>query len=273
MGLMLDALKQVDAPTPVILPLSRADERGMPNDDGSASAATAGSGQSAQHSAFSVQDSSIQRFSFPELPEAPAPPAAAPALPNAPTVVWPECRNSETASACGATASAILRQLSLERPTVLAFTSPCDGDGKTSLLIDLAPPLARQIAGNVLAVDANFRKPSLTARLGMPAGETAARSVLIYPTNLPRLNVLPAPPKPLSRRFDRSWIEELREGWPLVLLDMASLAYAEAAPLTRFCDGVYLVVRVGYTSQRAVTEAAQVIRNAGGRLLGCVAVE
>jgi len=71
--------------------------------------------------------------------------------------------------------------------------------------------------------------------------------------------------------LDPAWIEELREGWSLVLLDMASLAHAEVAPLLGHCDGTYLVVRLGYTPRRAVTEAARVIRTVGGRLLGCVA--
>ncbi len=64
----------------------------------------------------------------------------------------------------------------------------------------------------------------------------------------------------------------IAEGWSLVLLDMASLTHAEVAPLARHCDGVYLVVRLGHTARRAVTEAASVIRGAGGRLLGCAVV-
>ena len=207
----------------------------------------------------------VERFAFPELPDlrerSPAP--------DSPKVVWPECNDTETARACAETADGILHQLSLERPTVAAFTSPGDGDGKTSLLIALAPQLAKRIAGGMLVVDANFCKPDLTARLNMPPGETPARPALIYPTNLPRLNVLPAlrcrggsttatpthsctatPIKPAG-----PWIEELREGWSLVLLDTASLAHSEVTPLARCCDGVYLVVRLGHTTRRAVAEA------------------
>ena len=101
---------------------------------------------------------------------------------------------------------------SLDRPTVVALTSPGDGDGKTSLLLALAPQLARRIAGGILVVDANFRKPDLTVRLGVPAArrwgsscaatlgatvqpspqQAAARPSVVYPTNLQQLNVLPA---------------------------------------------------------------------------------
>jgi hypothetical protein len=75
-----------------------------------------------------------------------------------------------------------------------------------------------------------------------------------------------------SRGFDPSTSEDLREGWSLVLVDTPSLVHAEVAPMVQRCDGVYLVVRLGYTARRAVAEAAHVIRINGGRLLGCIAV-
>ena len=56
---------------------------------------------------------------------------------------------------------------------ILAFSSPGDGDGKTSLLLSLAPELAKRTAAGVLAVDASFRKPDLTARLAISADRTS----------------------------------------------------------------------------------------------------
>jgi Mrp family chromosome partitioning ATPase len=289
MGLMLEALKQIEAAVPpVILPLPN-DECGMMNDECSADAAVAGTEQSVHHSSFSIHHSPVERFTFPKLPE----PHEHSSAVESPKAIWPECNNTETAWACAETADKMLRQLSLEHPRVVAFTSPGDGDGKTNLLVALAPQLAKRIAGGILVVDANFRRPNLTARLSIGPDETAARPGLIYPTNLPRLSVLPAahgwdgsctatpeatvqqwPQRatPETSGFDRSWIEELRQGWTLVLLDMASLAHAEVAPLAQCCDGVYLVVRLGHTARRAVAEAARVIRGSGGRLLGCVVV-
>jgi polysaccharide biosynthesis transport protein len=245
-----------------------------------------------------------ERFSFPAVPDSPDGPQA----PEVPGVVWPECNDTETVWACAETADKILRQLSgraevpfdsLDRPAVVAITSPGDGDGKTSLLLNLAPHLARRMADGILAVDANFRKPDLTARLRLPADKTTTRPLLIYPTNLRRLNVLPASAGeslasgcgewaspscsgPTTGKAARHttmqtslapWIEELREGWPLVLLDMCSLAHAEAAPLAGCCDGVYLAVRLGHTARRAVAQAARVLRASGARLLGCLVVE
>jgi Mrp family chromosome partitioning ATPase len=211
----------------------------------------------------------VQHFSFPAVPE----PQERPPAPEPPKIVWPACHDAETAKASAETAEAILSQLPLRRTTVVAITSPGDGDGKTSLMVSLAPQLAKRAAGGVLAVDANFNHPSLTSRLSMATEATAHGQPLIYPTNLKRLSVLPAPPQSQSLVFSDSWIEDLRDGWSLVLLDMASLAHAEVTPLANCCDGVCLVVRLGHTSQRAVRESARTIHASGGRLLGCVVVE
>ena len=75
-----------------------------------------------------------------------------------------------------------------------------------------------------------------------------------------------------SRGADADWIAGMRASWPLTILDMASLAHRETAPLLRYCDGVCLVVRLGYTPRRAVQQAARIISLWGGHFLGCVVV-
>ena len=94
---------------------------------------------------------------------------------RSPQAIWPENRDAETAAACAKMAEAMLRQLPCDRPRVAAFTSPGDGDGKTSLLMALAPQLARRIAGGVLAVDLTFasqawRRGSACLRASRPTG-------------------------------------------------------------------------------------------------------
>jgi Mrp family chromosome partitioning ATPase len=242
----------IGSSTPVILPLSGGKEDGRP--------------ARVENNRHAV----VQRFSFPEMKE----PIAETPAPEAPMVIWPECESAAKASACAVVAGTILRQISLDRRRLLLVTSPDDGDGKTDLVAALAPELAKHTTGSVLAVDANFRRPDLTSRLRVPRDKAPARSMLIYPTSLPRLSVLPAPManRSLSEGFDLSANEELREGWSLVLLDGPSLVHPEAAPMARRCDGAYLVVRLGHTARRAVAEAADVLQAAGAKLLGCIVV-
>jgi Mrp family chromosome partitioning ATPase len=223
-----------------------------------------------------------RRFAFPELGE---PPAESPAGGEGPRVAWPDAARPETARAYAEVAQAIRWRLSADHPAAVAITSPGAGDGKTSLVIGLAPELARRTAGGVLVVDADFHGSGFSGRCRMSFPSRPGRldelgnssyNALIWPTSVPGLNVLPNPPRPQSRgvgpHWEPAWIAQLRDRWPLVLLECASLEHAETTSLVRHCEGVYVVVRFGHTARRAVVEAGRVVRAAGGRLLGCVAV-
>ncbi len=188
-----------------------------------------------------------------------------------PYAAWPKCECTEAVRAGAKLAKAVRSRLPADRPSVVAVTSPGSGDGKTTLVEILAPELAKRTPGGTLAVDADFRKSDLTSRLGI-AARNHGESSLIYPTDVIGLNVLPMSPQRQGRGGDAGWIEAMRERWPLTILDMASLEYAETAPLLRHCDGVCLVVRLGYTPRRAVKQAARLISVYGGRFLGCVVV-
>lgn len=215
----------------------------------------------------------VERFTFPQVRE----PARDMPAREQRQLVWPEREVTETVFACADAAERILLQTIRDRLRVVMFTSPGDADGTTSVLVALAPELARRATGDILVVDANLRKPDLTSRLNLSVDGAVTETTLIYPTNLPRLCVLPAvasehPPQPTAATL--SWFnrDEVGEDWTLVLIDAASLMHPEVAPLAASCDGVYLVVRLGHTARRALAEAAHVLRSVGGRLLGCVVV-
>jgi Mrp family chromosome partitioning ATPase len=193
-------------------------------------------------------------------------------LEDLPYAIWPKCECTEAVQAGIRLAKAVRGRLPSDRPSVVAFTSASDGDGKTTLVEILAPELAKRTSGGALVVDADFRKSDLTARLAISTGSNSAGSSVIYPTDLAGLNVLPMSRQRQSRGADAGWIEGMREGWPLTILDMASLAHRETAPVLRYCDGVCLVVRLGHTPRRAVNEAARIITRCGGQFLGCVVV-
>jgi Mrp family chromosome partitioning ATPase len=68
----------------------------------------------------------------------------------------------------------------------------------------------------------------------------------------------------------RSFLEELRGSYQYVLIDAASLAHPVTASMARFCDGVFLVLRLGRTGRRAARRAVRTLQDRGARLLGCV---
>ena len=195
---------------------------------------------------------------------------------------------ASTADPYGLLAATVLGQLPSADRAALMFTS-ADDEGKTDVLARLAAALAQRLQGNVLAIDGNSRAPELAARLGVQSAVglpevlagTASWHDVVRPTAIRGLSVLPVgdnggnggntagvDPAALGKL-----LAELRNHYRLVLVDAASLLYPEAAPLAAWCDGTYLVVRLGSTSRRAVGEAAAAIEQCQGRLRGCIAVD
>jgi Mrp family chromosome partitioning ATPase len=211
-------------------------------------------------------------------------------------LVWPEPSANEVNSELATT---MLAKPVLKHPATLLFTSPCDGDGKTDLLLSLAPLLAWESNRRVLVVDADSRKGDLSTRLS--AGNPGLSDLLsgnagiaeaTCPTTIPQLSVLPsgtsgygvqeADANELSTSAivnladnPTAWettLDNLKCRYPIVLLDSPSLAHPGVTALGALCDGIYLVVHLGQTPRRTVHEAAELIGKAGGRLLGCIAI-
>jgi hypothetical protein len=198
-------------------------------------------------------------------------------LAKTPAALWPEC--TRQTFAYEEMAGQIMAQWlpsEVRRPipchAVLAFTSPCDHDGTTELLLGLAPCLADRSPGGVLAMDANASHPELTTRVSVEPHrhETAAPA---YPTNIRQLSVLPAQVHRHLQDFTTATIDALRDTWPLTLIDLPSLAHHHVASFASRCDGVYLVVRLGSTPRYAVVDAARLLRKSGARLLGCLVLQ
>lgn len=199
---------------------------------------------------------------------------------------WPVLPTAEHVRAYGELAGAILSQFPEGRPAALMFTSPGDGEGKTGTLVALAAALVERTRGEVLVVDGNLHKPALAGRLGVQSTRgladvlmgTANWRQVVRSTVVPRLSVLPGVKfstpggRPPERLNLRPLLKEVGSEYRLVLIDTASLTHREVAPMARYCDGTYLVVRLGHTTRRAIGEAARVIENCGGRVLGSVVI-
>ena len=182
----------------------------------------------------------------------------------------------------------ILAQMRPDHPTALMFTSPGDGETKIGLVISLAAALVRRTTCKVLLVDANLRAPSLGAYLGINAScglahvlmGTANWARIVRKSTTERLSLLPGCPFPThdgqpshgSNTGMGPLLEELKEAYPLVLVDAASLAHDEVAPASGYCDGTYLAVRLRQTTRRSVRNAVRVIGDCGGRVLGSIVV-
>jgi hypothetical protein len=136
----------------------------------------------------------------------------------------------------------ILTQLMPGRPAALLFTSPGDGTGQTEMLFSLSKKLGNHLSGEVFVLDA------------LPNKEMQNEEI-------PRI----------SGGWDYS-LEKLKTRYQLVLIDAPSLTNVQTPAMISRCDGVYLVVRLGYATPYDVCESVRVIQQSGGRLLGCIAV-
>jgi Mrp family chromosome partitioning ATPase len=178
----------------------------------------------------------------------------------------------------------IVAQLPPGQPAVLLFTSVGQSEPKTGTLASLSVVLAEKLNDEIVAVDANFRDPCLASHFGIwaeqglvdvLAGEANWRDV-VRPTSVKRLSVLP------GGRFSTDAgllpgdvalspvLDALRLHYRMVLVDAASLAYPEAAPVGRLCEGTYLVAELGHTPRGAAQRAVRVLERCGGRVLGCL---
>lgn len=168
--------------------------------------------------------------------------------------------------------------------TTVMVTSAVEREGKSTVVADLAIVLAQQ-GQRVVVVDADLRRPRLSALFGLPE-DVGLTNVLLGRLSLEqalqsgdggRVAVLGRglePPNPadlLTHPALGTLLERLAERYDVVLLDTPPvLALADAAILSRRCDGVILVVRAGRTASRVVLEASERLRAASARHLGSV---
>lgn len=168
---------------------------------------------------------------------------------------------------------------------VVAVTSARPGEGKSTVAANLAISLARGLA-RVLLVDADLRRPSQHQLLslgevpGLSSYLTGAADQLdavMSTTEMENLTVLSAGPalqNPIpflrSERL-RVVLPELRERFDFVIVDLPPVrAAADALVMAPTMDGIVLVLAAGETGKDDATSAKRLIRDARGKLIGCV---
>lgn len=155
--------------------------------------------------------------------------------------------------------------------------SPLPGEGKTFCATNLAVAMAAERDSEVLLVDADFAKPSVLARLGLPDGPgfmdaladpKLAIEDLVMGTDVPGLWVLPAGNQThsdseyLASKRTGELLDRLTLGAPnrMVIFDTPpALAASPAAELAKHVGQAVLVVRADYTGRNALEDAYQLL--------------
>jgi capsular exopolysaccharide synthesis family protein len=161
--------------------------------------------------------------------------------------------------------------------SIVGVTSPQAGDGKTLTAINLAGALAQAPDSRVLLVDADLRRSSMTACLGLDASRGRGLVGAILDPGLPLKEVTePCPPFNLSivragtrpsapyellksPRFGQL-LEEARQQFDYVVVDMPPLVpLPDCGVIGRSVDGFLIVVAANKTPRKLVEEALKVL--------------
>lgn len=169
---------------------------------------------------------------------------------------------------------------------VVAITSPGAGEGKTLTTINLAGALARESDARVLLIDADLRRPSIAAHLGVDDGDGAGLADLVmdpkrtlagvtrtierFKFDVVSAGIVRGPAHQILRspRLD-AVLREARERYDYVLLDTPPLLPVfDAALLARSVEGLLVVVAANRTPRKLLEEALNLLDPA--KVLGIV---
>ena len=160
-------------------------------------------------------------------------------------------------------------------PLVLAITSPAAGEGKTLTAVTLAGALARESESRVLLIDADLRRPSVAATLGLATApglsdvlsndglELAA--VAQHVTPFPLWAVTSGTPGSAIHRLLRSprfepLIQRARQQFDVVLVDTPPLLPVfDSAVIARIVDQLLVVVAANQTPRKLLGEALNLV--------------
>jgi capsular exopolysaccharide synthesis family protein len=162
-----------------------------------------------------------------------------------------------------------LRYSSTEAPRSIAITSPRQGDGKSTIALNVAISMA-QLNARVLIIDADLRRPTLHTKLGFANGKGLS-DVLVGVSTLesavresghPGVLTLTSgtrSPNPVALlqgpAFDRL-LEAAREQFDFVIIDAPALGpIIDGVILAMKADGAVLVVSATNTDTRAANNA------------------
>jgi len=174
------------------------------------------------------------------------------------------------------------------QPRMIVISSPASGDGKSVSAINTAAALSLKVEARVLLVDADFRKSSVHALLGLPEspglaevlrGACTLEEAIVRTQEFPNLFVMSAgkPPENPAELLDSTVWQALsgrvRELFRYVILDSPPVgAVADYDLIQAACDGVILVVRPDHTNRQLCQKSLDTVPNTKllGVLLNCV---
>lgn len=167
---------------------------------------------------------------------------------------------------------------------VIMMTSPSPGDGKSTMVCNLAVSLA-QVGRKVLLVDGDLRRPTVAKTFGITAPngltdylkEKTDFHSCCHPCEQENLTICPdgvvtSHPAELlqSERFTE-FLSEARASFDIVLIDAPPLlAVADPAIIGSVVDGCFLTVRIERNNRTLVERACEILADNSTSLDGII---
>lgn len=232
-----------------------------------------------------AQTSRARAAEAPVAPVAPVLPKAAGPAPHRPTAVQAVSRRSAVAARLPHNVASvipfggapdldegIIREMTTLRmnleaalteriPRVVMLMSALPGEGTTTVAAQFAATLVRDERLRVLLVDLHARRSDLSA-LGSETSDDSG--VMLLPIAGQAGDVI-APGRA------REEIEQAASSYDWVVIDgPPALESPDAAPLGAMADGIVMVIQAGRTKEPVLGRAVDLLRKAGGNLIGSV---
>jgi len=171
-------------------------------------------------------------------------------------------------------------------PRVIRLASSIQGEGKTTILSNLAVTLA-QANHRTLVIDADLRMAGLTTLFCGTHPDGAGLSELLtahlpleavtYPTGVANLSIIPVgakapnPAELVGSESMKRLLAGLKDRYDFILVDSPPvMAVADALLLSRMVDSVLFVVRSGVTPRPIAREARNKLSRVKARIIGIV---
>ncbi|MBN8550537.1 MAG: polysaccharide biosynthesis tyrosine autokinase [Deltaproteobacteria bacterium] len=200
-------------------------------------------------------------------------------------LVYVQAPKSLAAEAYRTIRTGILMSRAGEPPRTILVSSAQSSEGKTTSSVNLAACLA-SAGGRVVLIDADLRRPSICKHFGLDphlpglveviTGQRALHEVYLK-EKIRRVTLIPSgaiPPNPaelLGSLEMASLIDQLASEFDYVLIDSPPvLPVTDSVILSRYVDGVVLVIKGASTPRRVVTDARNRLKAVGANILGAV---
>ncbi|MEZ4753490.1 MAG: polysaccharide biosynthesis tyrosine autokinase [Bdellovibrionota bacterium] len=204
---------------------------------------------------------------------------------NSPQIMFLDNPRSLAAEAYRTIRTSILLSQAGEPPRSILVTSAQSSEGKTTSSVNLAVSLA-SAGAQVALIDADLRRPSVRTHFNIDMETPGLVEVVtgqkkleeVYLTGfVKRVTIIPAgsiPPNPaelLGSLEMAKVIDDLSEAFDYVVIDSPPiLPVTDSVILSRYVDGVILVVKGGSTPKKIIRDARDRLKNVQARILGAI---